>query len=223
LFPGQESAACEKARVEDSEGDGVKVGLVGVKVHVVGGPGSGKTTLARKVAARLRVNPVDLDRIAFDRSEQPFALLGAVVGGQRTTQARRALAVETILQAPAWLTEGIYVGWTASLMAEADIVVWLDPPTRVALWRIVTRHAKASWHGTNEFKGLRLLARFLRSSYHYYVGPSDVPEEVMTLDEEAITRTATGALLRRYAARVRHCRTDGDCRSLLRSLPPVAV
>jgi cytidylate kinase len=186
-------------------------------MHIVGGPGSGKTTLARTVAARVGVDPVDLDRIAFDRSNQGFALLGAIVDGQRTTPARRALAVEAILEEPDWVTEGIYVGWTAPLMAEADIVVWLDPPTRVALRRIVTRHAKASWHRTNEFKGLRLLARFLRSSFHYYVGPADVPEDVMTLDEEAITRAATGELLRRYGARVRHCRTDADCRDLLAS------
>ena len=191
-----------------------------MKVHLVGGPGSGKTTLAREVAARLGVRPVDLDRVAFDRSEHPVAVLGAIVVAQRATQEQRAVAVDAILEEPAWVSEGIYVGWTAPLMAQADVVVWLDPPTRVALWRIVARHAKASWHGTNEFTGLRLLARFLRSSLHYYRGSSDVPEELMTRDEGTITRAATAKILRCSGARVRHCRTNGDCRSLLRSLPP---
>ena len=130
----------------------------------------------------------------------------------------RALAVERILAEPVWVTEGIYVGWTAPLMSEADVVAWLDPPTLVALWRIVARHVKASWHGTNEFAGLRLLGRFLRSSFHYYAGAAGTPEDVMSTDEAMITHAATGALLRRYGARVRHCRTDDDCRMLLRSI-----
>ena len=142
---------------------------------------------SREVAARLGVCPVDLDRVAFDRSEHPVAVLGAIVVAQRATQEQRPLPSTRISRnrpgcRRASMSAGRRHSWLRPTLSSGSI-----PPTLVALWRIVARHAKASWHGTNEFTGLRLLARFLRSSLHYYRGSSDVPEELMTREEGTIT------------------------------------
>lgn len=73
-------------------------------------------------------------------------------------------------------------------------------------------------NGSNEFKGLRLLARFLRSSLRYYRGPAYVSEDVMTLDEEAITRAATARVLQRWEHKVRRCRGRRDVHRMLDSV-----
>ena len=36
------------------------------RIHVVGGPGAGKSTLARRLASKLGIEPHKLDDIAFD-------------------------------------------------------------------------------------------------------------------------------------------------------------
>jgi adenylate kinase family enzyme len=107
------------------------------RVLVVGGPGSGKTSLARAVAAALEVPHHDLDRVAYDppagAPDAPFWQWVRVLDGPRHQRATALAATD------GWVADGLYAGWTASLRDAADVIVWLDLPARVTTWRVLRR------------------------------------------------------------------------------------
>src|SRR5512146_401928 len=122
-----------------------------LRIHMIGSPGSGKTTLARQVAGRLQVPCYDLDAVGYEGG----------AGTQRPLVTRLADVWQITMQ-PAWVTEGIYLGWTGALFEAAGQIVWLDLPWRIVSWRIFTRHAKAELRGNNRHSGWLKLYRFMQ-------------------------------------------------------------
>jgi adenylate kinase family enzyme len=120
------------------------------RVHITGGQGSGKTTLARRIGACLGVPVHDLDLVGWD----------AQTGAERPLDVRLA-EVHQLAAQPGWVTEGTMLGWADPLFRAADLIVWLDVPWRVAVWRMVQRHVRASLAGNNRHPGVRKLARFI--------------------------------------------------------------
>jgi adenylate kinase family enzyme len=117
------------------------------RVWVVGCSGAGKTTLARAAARRLGVAHLELDEVFWD-------------AGWQHRDVDEALAILR-----AWLDSEGRDGWTADgnwtsrghgLQELADTIVWLDPPRRVVMWRVVTRTLRRGvarvelWHGNRE-------------------------------------------------------------------------
>ena len=145
----------------------------GPRLHIIGGGGSGKTTLARRLAALHDVPHVELD--VADTVAPPDT-----DGG--------------------WVTEGIFIFGVEPLLAAADTILWLDLPWRVAARRIVWRHLYLSAAGRNPHRGLRLLLSFLRGQRRYYVAAARQP--TAPDDWDAITRAATHDLLDAHWDRV---------------------
>jgi adenylate kinase family enzyme len=120
---------------------------VGRRINVKGTSGTGKTTFSRALAERLGVAYVELD---------------ALFHGPDWTQPRaeefRARVREAIAAAPdGWVIDGNYEGWLGeSVTGEADTIVWLDLPFRVALRRLVARTSRRIrdevelWNGNRE-------------------------------------------------------------------------
>ena len=105
-----------------------------IRIHIIGGPAAGKSTLARRLGAVLDLPVYELDKIAFEGSdfqEQPLA--------------RRAAAVREIAALPRWVTEGIFLDWTDPLLERAEAIIWLD-------------------HGTWRHSALRTLHRTVRGA-----------------------------------------------------------
>lgn len=170
------------------------------RIHIIGGPGSGKTTLAGRLAARTGSPAIDLDRIGYGEH------------GEKRSLAERRAAVAKIAPEPAWITEGIYLWWTDELLHWADVILWLDPPWRVAARRIVTRHLIASLRGSNRHAGIRLLVSFLRSARRYYRDPAREPAGPD--DDGAVTRAATETVLARFRSKLIHCRSAAEVTEL---------
>jgi thymidylate kinase len=130
------------------------------RVYVLGGGGSGKTTLARRLGARLRCPVMHLDDTFF------FPGLGDLPEHARRTM--REARLRELAAREAWVMEGNFPGWLEELAARSDLIVWLDVPFAVAAWRIAKRHVLADLRGRNPHPGYRNLWRFLRRQRAYY-------------------------------------------------------
>jgi energy-coupling factor transporter ATP-binding protein EcfA2 len=97
------------------------------RILILGRTGSGKTTLARELAAALQVPHVELDSLYFapDLSTAPLAVLR-----ERTTAA---------IAGDRWVTDGNKRSVRDLVWPRADTVIWLDYPFVVSLWRLAKR------------------------------------------------------------------------------------
>jgi hypothetical protein len=129
------------------------------RVYIVGAAGSGKTTLAGQLGARLGCPVAHLDRVFF------------APGGIGAAGARDA-AIAAWAALPGWVVDGAYPAWVEEFAAACDLVVWLDMPFRTVAWRILRRHLLANLRGDNPHRGWRRLRRFLGDVYAYYRRPA---------------------------------------------------
>ena len=99
-----------------------------MKIAVVGTSGSGKTSVAKRLADRYGVAHVELDALHWGPNWTPYP-----------TDEFRA-RVERALAAPGWVADGSYHGKLGdSVLEQADFVVWLDLPFRVVAGRVWVR------------------------------------------------------------------------------------
>jgi hypothetical protein len=97
------------------------------RILILGRTGSGKTTLARELAAARGVRHVELDSLYFgpDFSTAPLCLLR-----DRTSAA---------IADDRWITDGNKRTVRNLVWPRADTIVWLDYPVYVSLWRLAKR------------------------------------------------------------------------------------
>jgi adenylate kinase family enzyme len=114
------------------------------RVSVVGNSGSGKTTMARALAAAMGVPFLELDSIYH----QPgWAEL-------ETEEYRRQVA--GFVAADGWVVDGNYSKVQDLVWDRADTVAWVDPPRhrvmRQVIWRTLSRAARRTelWNGNRE-------------------------------------------------------------------------
>jgi adenylate kinase family enzyme len=115
-----------------------------MRIAVVGGSGSGKSTVARRLADRNDVAYVELDALHWGPDWTP-----------RPDDEFRA-RVEDAISGDGWVVDGNYYGKVGDLVLErADFVVWLDLPLRVTFPRLWTRTRRRRREGTVLWGGNR--------------------------------------------------------------------
>lgn len=196
------------------------------RIHIVGGPGSGKTTLSRRLGERLGLPVIELDAIRErDGLGDDFRPLAPL--------AQRRAEVAAIAGQPSWITEGSALWWTDELLIAANRIIWLDLPWRLVAPRIVKRHIWQYYRGAlrqNDRFGLRLRALryphlrelydFTLMAHRYYRtdrGAATHPADVD--DIRALTRAATARCLAPYAAKLIHCRRPTDVSTVITDAP----
>jgi adenylate kinase family enzyme len=187
------------------------------RVHVMGGPGTGKTTLAPMLAAHLSVPVYHLDDVMFDCST-----------GSKVVRplAERLDGVRRIASQPGWVTEGPYLGWTDELLHAADAIVWLDLPWHVAVRRVVLRYARIkvaeAVRRPDKAKLLALLRSpvkvltTLRWAGGYY--HRRAPEDAARRDDLDHSHEAAVERLAPYAAKIIRCKHPSEVQALLDAL-----
>jgi len=53
-----------------------------------------------------------------------------------------------------WVSDGAYFDWTETLFQNSHLVIWLDPPWRVASYHILSRHIRATMARDNPISRL---------------------------------------------------------------------
>lgn len=178
------------------------------RIHIIGGAGSGKTTLAHQLRSKSGFPVYELDKIGYEGG-----------AGAKVPLAQKLEQIQRIANEPAWITEGIFLWWTEALFQQADRIVWLDLPARVALWRIILRHFKKSLAGNNPHPGLRNLYQFSnRQRQRFYHATNLVPSALD--DDNAITRQAMASTLQPYADKLVHIRSSKALNRWLATFPP---
>jgi adenylate kinase family enzyme len=141
------------------------------KIHIIGGPGSGKTSAGVVLSTHFGLPHLDLDEIFWDREAKTF-------GPKADPQVRNATLAEFIAQS-AWLVEGAYVGkWLLPSFTTADAIIALRPAVLVRDWRYSSRWLKRklglSPRKQNKRETLRGLWELCQYNHRY--DRSNIPE-----------------------------------------------
>jgi adenylate kinase family enzyme len=84
------------------------------RIALVGCPGAGKTTLARKLGRALELPVIHLDS-HYWRS-----------GWERIRQPEWEKKIEALTREPNWIAEGIFRAWPAPIIARSECIIFLD-------------------------------------------------------------------------------------------------
>lgn len=186
------------------------------RIHVVGGPGAGKSFFARRIAAVSGVELYHLDDLAFEGSDFTPRPDDVTAGEARA-----------IAEQPRWVTEGIFIGWAEPLFERADVIVWLDDggwgrsARRIASrWLRQALREAMSRRGAERFlrfgdyaRNVKHLVRVLVTSREYWSGTG-------TPERYSVTRVEIRAALQRHPEKVVHLTRPGEADSVVRLLDP---
>jgi adenylate kinase family enzyme len=114
------------------------------QIAVVGVTGSGKTTLAKQLAAFYQIAFIEMDALNWEPN---------------WTQAPQDVferRIEETTRDRGWVVDGNYGRVRNVVFTRADTVVWLDYPLRVIMWRLLLRTFRRAtrretlWNGNKE-------------------------------------------------------------------------
>ncbi len=114
------------------------------RISVVGNSGSGKTTIARSIAAGLGIPHLELDAVFHQPAWQPL----------ETSEFRRIVSEFTA--GPSWVVDGNYSKVRDIVWGRADTVVWVDPPRHRVMRQLLARTLRRMvtraelWNGNRE-------------------------------------------------------------------------
>src|SRR3954452_7861762 len=131
------------------------------RILILGRTGSGKTTLARELAAAIGVPHVELDALYFGPG---FSTVPLPVLRERVSAA---------VSADRWVTDGNKSAVRDLVWPRADTIIWLDYPLVVSLWRLGRR---ALWR-----------ASAIKTETHSEVGTSSRRRQMMSAAKGVLT------------------------------------
>ena len=88
-----------------------------MKIHIIGGPGSGKSYSAGILSEKYSLPLLDLDTIFWENRSSHF--------GVRANPLERNKALDVFLVQNAWIVEGVYHAWLSSSFRKADLIIAL--------------------------------------------------------------------------------------------------
>jgi len=93
------------------------------RILVMGGAGAGKSTFARALGQQLGLPVTHLDRLRYDP------------GWRLVDRGLFVARLAELAATDAWVADGSYGESDTTLLPRADLVIWLDQPTPLRLYR----------------------------------------------------------------------------------------
>lgn len=105
-----------------------------MKIHIIGGSGTGKSYLAEGLSEKYAVPHFDLDDLQWDNHAETY--------GIKRPAEKRASLLRDILEKEDWIVEGVYYKWVQESFDKADMIYVLEVPLFICKFRIVKRFIK---------------------------------------------------------------------------------
>ncbi|MFI3242472.1 MAG: DNA topology modulation protein FlaR [Alphaproteobacteria bacterium] len=104
-----------------------------MKIHIIGGGGSGKSTFARKLAKEHNFPLLELDNIFWDNSVKGY--------DKKRAKEERLKLLSDFMQNESYIIEGVYYSWLDNSFETADKIYILDVNIHIRNYRILKRLA----------------------------------------------------------------------------------
>ncbi len=127
-----------------------------MKIYIFGGPGSGKTTLAKKFSKEYHIPFFELDKLLYKVVNKR---------NEKIEEEKRKLIIKDFIKKDNWITEGVYrQDWLNLILKESNYVFILIVPKHIRNWRTTARTIKRmfgiekSYHESN----IKLIFDFIK-------------------------------------------------------------
>ena len=131
-----------------------------LKIHIIGGPGSGKTWIARQLSGVYNIPAFDLDDIFWEKNAPHY--------GIKSPPEKRDSELKEILSKRSWIIEGVYYSWLTDSFHLADLIIILKTSIWLRDVRIVRRFAKRKLGMiTTKRESLRDLQKLIKWNHGY--------------------------------------------------------
>lgn len=105
-----------------------------MKIHIIGGSGTGKTYLAKELSKKYNIPHYDLDELFWDNTAEQY--------GTKMPAEKRDFMLKDILKKDGWIIEGVFYDWLDESFEAADIIILLEIPVYICRFRIIRRLVK---------------------------------------------------------------------------------
>lgn len=107
-----------------------------IRIHILGGAGSGKSYVASQLSSSFHIPHYDLDDIFWENSVSHY--------GIKAPEIIRDHKLRNMVMEDSWIIEGVYISWLEPSFSAADKIFVLATPVEIQESRIWDRYHKRS-------------------------------------------------------------------------------